>query len=158
MHTLLQARKGLVIDGQWKANPEDENEIQPTAPIHTLLENARRMPEVVVVLNCKEEVSVARMLTDSEEDLKLEFEQKMQKREEDIKKQRDEAREEKLKELEEQEHDEDMSPEDIEALKKKEMEAWEEEKDAEEKENDENDEDKPDLDKMKDELADKIKE
>ena len=38
------------------------------------------MPEVIVILSCKEEISVSRMLADSEEDLKVAFEQKMEKR------------------------------------------------------------------------------
>ena len=35
---LLEASKGLIVDGQWKDNPDDENEITTTEPIYTLLE------------------------------------------------------------------------------------------------------------------------
>ena len=74
LQMLLEASKGLIIDGQWKDNPDDENEIQTTEPIYTLLENARRMPEVVIILNCKEDISVARRYEDTKEELKIEFE------------------------------------------------------------------------------------
>ena len=92
---LLEASKGLIVDGQWKDNPDDENEITTTEPIYTLLESARRMPEVIVILSCKEETSVSRMLADSEEDLKVAFEQKMEKRQADLDKKREEDRAEK---------------------------------------------------------------
>jgi hypothetical protein len=35
-----------------------------------LLKSARRMPEIVVILKCKDEVAVARNYADDEEDLK----------------------------------------------------------------------------------------
>ena len=53
------------------------------------------MPEVIVILSCKEETSVSRMLADSEEDLKVAFEQKMEKRQADLDKKREEDRAEK---------------------------------------------------------------
>ena len=65
-----------MIDGQWKDNPDDENEITTTEAIYTLLENARRMPEVVVILTCKEDVAMKRALADAEDDLQKEFEEK----------------------------------------------------------------------------------
>ena len=157
LQKIIEASKALVIDGQWKDNPEDENEIQTTEPYYTLLQNARRMPEVVIILNCKEEVSVDRMLKDSEQSLQEEFEQKTKEREEGIRQKREEDRAEKMKELEEGDYEE-MSPEEIKAKIAEEIAAWDEEREAQEKEEDENDEDKPDLEKMKETLAEKIKE
>ena len=39
------------------------------------------MPEIVIVLKCKEEVSIKRNLADCEDELKAEFERKMEERE-----------------------------------------------------------------------------
>ncbi len=54
------------------------------------------MPEIVVILKCKEEVSVKRNLDDCEEELKAEFEQKMKDGEENRIKARAEAKKERL--------------------------------------------------------------
>ena len=61
---MIDASKGLIIDGNWR--PEGE---EPEYAIPDLLKNSRRMPEIVVVLKCKEEVSISRNMADSEEEL-----------------------------------------------------------------------------------------
>ena len=66
---MIDCKKGLIIDGNWRPTGEDADYQLPD-----LLKNARRMPEIVVILKCKEEVSVKRNLDDCEEDLKAEFE------------------------------------------------------------------------------------
>lgn len=123
LRSIIDVSKGLVIDGNWRPAGEDAEYAIPD-----LLKNARRMPEIVVVLKCKEEVSIKRSLSDGEEELKAEFERRMEKREADRTKARQDAREEKVKELEEGDYEE-MSPAEIEAKKKEEMEAWEEARD-----------------------------
>ena len=120
LRDIISVSKGLVIDGTWRPSGEDAEYVIPD-----LLKNARRMPEIVVVLKCKEEVSIKRNLSDCEEDLKAEFKRRMEKREADRVKAREEAREEKVKELEEGDYEE-MTPAEIEAKKKEEMDTWDE--------------------------------
>ena len=148
---MLDCKKGLIIDGNWRPKGEDAEYQLPD-----LLKNARRMPEIVVILKCKEEVSVKRNLDDCEEELKAEFEQKMKEREENKVKARQQAKEEKLQELEEADYEE-MTPAEIEAKKKEDMDAWEEARDEQEREEDEADDEKPDLEKMKEDRAEAIK-
>ena len=59
------------------------------------------MPEVVIILNCKEDISVSRRYADTLEDMKVDVEQRLKDREEAKIKKRDADREEKRKELEE---------------------------------------------------------
>ena len=60
-----------------------------------MLENARRMPEVVVVLTCKEDVAIKRALADAEDDLTKQYEEKCEKRDKEEKEARDADREAK---------------------------------------------------------------
>lgn len=78
IRSVISVNKGLVIDGNWRPGGED-----PEYAVPDLLKNARRMPEVVVVLKCKEEVSIKRDLADCEDELKREFDRRMEKRESD---------------------------------------------------------------------------
>jgi len=153
---IIKADTPLVIDGMWK--DEEDGGINPSEPFYTLLENARRMPEVIVVLNCKEESSVERKLADDEEELKAKFDQQMEEREKARVAKREEDRAAKLAELKEAGLEDDQTQEQRDADIEKEMETWETERDEQEKEEDENDEEKPDLEKMKEELGEKIKE
>ena len=68
LRAVIDTSKGLVIDGNWRPQGEDSEYAIPD-----LLKNARRMPEIVVILKCKEEVSISRNLADCEEELKAEF-------------------------------------------------------------------------------------
>lgn len=91
LRDIISINKGLVMDGTWRPSGEDAEYAIPD-----LLKNARRMPEIVVVLKCKEEVTLKRNLADCEEELKAEFERRMEKREADKVKARDDARKEKV--------------------------------------------------------------
>ena len=104
IRAIIDVKSSLVIDGNWRQKGEDAEYNLPD-----LLKNARRMPEIVIVLKCKEDISVKRNLADCEEDLKAEFEKKMEDREAERVKKREEARNEKKQELEEGEY-EDMTP------------------------------------------------
>ena len=86
------------MDGNWRSSAEDAEYVLPD-----LLKNSRRMPEIVVILKCKEEVSIKRNMDDCEDDLKAEFERRMKEREENRVKVREEARKEKQAELDEAE-------------------------------------------------------
>jgi hypothetical protein len=60
------------------------------------------MPEIVVILKCKEEVSIKRSLADSADEMKAEFERKTNERQANKVKARQDARNEKIAELEAQ--------------------------------------------------------
>lgn len=93
-----------------------------------MLENARRMPEVVVILSCKEDVAIKRALADAEEDLKKEFEEACQKRDADETQARDIAREEKRAEEDGNEDYAEMSEAEKAAKIKENMDIWEQER------------------------------
>ena len=96
------------MDGCWRPKGEDAEYTLPD-----LLKNSRRMPEIVIVLKCKEEVSIKRNFADIEEELKAEFERLMEERETNRVKKREEDRAAKKAEVtEEQAQQEDVSPED----------------------------------------------
>jgi adenylate/nucleoside-diphosphate kinase len=61
MKAVLEANKGLVIDGNW-ANTIPEDAV--SAPLMDLLLDARRMPEMLIILRCKEETTFARCRDD----------------------------------------------------------------------------------------------
>jgi len=151
LRTIIPASNGLVIDGNWRATGEDSS-----YDIPDLLKSARRMPEIVVILKCKEEVSIKRDFADCEQEMVAEFERKMEERRVGKVKARLDARTEKLEELEGTDYEE-MSPIEIEAKKKEDMDAWDEARDEQDREEDENDDEKPDLDKMKEEKAEALK-
>ena len=77
------------------------------------MEQARRLPEIVIMLKCKEEVSVERNYNVIKKQLKADYEKAMKDRAERIVREREEARAEKLKELQEAEQDEDAKPEEV---------------------------------------------
>jgi hypothetical protein len=60
MKTVLDANKGLIIDGNWTTIPEDA----VSAPLMDLLLDARRMPEMFIILRCKEDTTFARCRDD----------------------------------------------------------------------------------------------
>ena len=144
------------MDGSWRPKGEDAEYTLPD-----LLKNSRRMPEIVIVLKCKEEVSISRHMADIEDDLKAKFEKAIEDREAARVKRRQEAKDEKLKELDENppavEDVEEPTPEQIAAAKEAAMAEWEQARDEQEQEEDENDDEKPDLEKMKEEKTEEIK-
>ena len=68
------------MDGNWRAGIKDdfgfdEEDADKEAPeveyvLPELLKNSRRMPEIVVILKCKEDAAVARNFADDEDVLK----------------------------------------------------------------------------------------
>ena len=94
---VIPVKKGLIIDGNWRPKGEDSEYAIPD-----LLKNARRMPEIVIVLKCKEDVSIKRHMADIEEELKAEFERLMEEREKNRIKKREEDRATKKAEAEEE--------------------------------------------------------
>lgn len=92
---VIENKKGLIIDGNWRPKGEDAEYQLPD-----LLKNARRIPEIVVILKCKEDVAIKRNLADSEETLQAEFERKNLEREQKKTADREQARKEKMEELE----------------------------------------------------------
>ena len=144
------------MDGSWRPKGEDAEYTLPD-----LLKNSRRMPEIVIVLKCKEEVSISRHMADIEDDLKAKFEKAIEDREAARVKRRQEAKDEKLKELDESppavEDVEEPTPEQIAAAKEAAMAEWEQARDEQEAEEEENDDEKPDLEKMKEEKTEEIK-
>lgn len=55
---VLKANKGYIVDGNWTTIPEDAI----SAPFMDLLLDARRMPEMFVVLRCKEDTTFKRCM------------------------------------------------------------------------------------------------
>jgi hypothetical protein len=84
MRGLMDASKGLVIDSNWREMPEN------IMPLHELLLAARRVPEILVVLKCKEAKTMERKLYADK--IKQEYEELWTLRREKREKERDEAR------------------------------------------------------------------
>ena len=104
---IIDVNKGLIMDGNWRPKGEDAEYQLPE-----LLKNSRRMPEIVIILKCKEEVAIKRTMNDCEDDLKAEYERKMEEREEAKVKKRADDRAEKEQELKDAPpEEEDMTPE-----------------------------------------------
>lgn len=91
MQKIMMHKTPLVINGNWSL-PEDLE----VNLADTLIE-ARRTPEVVVVLKCKEANTFKRCIDDQA--IKLEYEADCKKRQAEIDAKFDEDRKEKLKEL-----------------------------------------------------------
>lgn len=86
------------------------------------------MPEIVVILTCKDEAAIQRNFNDDEETLKAILEEEMAKREKKRVDEREKARQEKIQELAEGDYEE-MTPADIEAKKAEGMKEWEDAQD-----------------------------
>lgn len=93
MQKVLKASSGLVIDGGWTSLPEDT----VSMPLHELLFESRRTPEVVVVLRCKEETTFKRCI--DEKKIKEKYDQIVKERKEAKDKQRAEDKKTKQAEL-----------------------------------------------------------
>lgn len=156
MKETIEASKGLIIDGNWTTIPEDA----VSAPIQMLLEDSRRMPEMVIFLECETATMHERCRDDKATTEK--HDKIVKDIKERIAKETEVARKEKLAEVEgelaAQKKDfedakagagDDDAPEEPEWVDvEKVMEEW----DAERKESDEaafeDDPDKPDLEEM----------
>lgn len=158
MKKIFDHKKGLIIDGTWNGFQEDQVVAMEGGAFANLLIESRRAPELVIVLKCQEKNSFSRLI--NEKATRAEYERLMKERQERIKRDREIARQEKLKELrdekaadEDEEKTEEMKQQEI----KDAMATWEEEKDAEEAEFDENDEEKPNFDEMMEKHREEIR-
>lgn len=97
MTELVDSKKGLIIDGHWTTLPEGAVE----KSLYDLLLESKRMPEIVVVIKCKEDSTYARCVF--KDKIKAKFEEIMAKRKADSARKRADARKEamdaKLEEL-----------------------------------------------------------
>lgn len=150
MQQILNSKQGLVIDGTWTTVPEEHE----SPNLFELLETARRLPEVVVVLKCKEPATIERCL--DKDAIKAEFDKLMKERAELREKERKEAREAKLEEIraEQEGSEEPKTEEEIE----NEMKEWDNEREEQDDEADENDPDKPVYDDMLETEREKLRE
>jgi len=96
LQKILDSNKGLVIDGTWIDLPEES----VSQGLAELLFESRRVPEIVIMLQCKEESFKARPTIKAELDaLKEKFEELMKERDEARQKLREEDRLKKVEEL-----------------------------------------------------------
>lgn len=138
MKMIFDSNKGYVIDGCWRELPEGA----VGQNLQDLLFESRRVPEIVIILKCKEAQTFKRII--KHEEIKNEFKRLMEVRAENRRKAREADRLEKIKELNDKPDEEKLSPEDFAA----EMTKWDEERDASDEAADEGDPEKPDLEAM----------
>ena len=77
LKAVIDVKKGLIMDGNWRApivddfGFDEEGEAKEAPEVEyalpDLLKQSRRMPEIVVILKCKEDAAVARNFADDEE-------------------------------------------------------------------------------------------
>ena len=60
MRSLMDANKGLIIDGSWRKMSEEDK--MDAEAFEKLLVGSRRMPEIVVILRCSEESTHKRLI------------------------------------------------------------------------------------------------
>lgn len=146
---IIDAKKGLIIDGTWNGFEEDQVVAGEGAAFAQLLIDSRRAPELFIILKCNEQNAFDRLI--DEKATKELYEKLMKERDERIKKEREEARLEKLNELKEEkaaDDDEEKTEEMKQAEIDEAMAEWDENRDTEEADNDDNDEEKPNFDDM----------
>lgn len=114
MKMIFDSSKGYVIDGCWRDLPEGVI----GQSLQDLLFESRRVPEIVVILKCKEAATFKRII--NSDAIKAEYDRLMELRAAERKKVRDEERVKRLAELK---ADEEKTPDDVAA----EMQKWEEE-------------------------------
>jgi adenylate/nucleoside-diphosphate kinase len=139
--SILNAHSVLIIDGDWFDLPEDSVAMGYT----DLLFDSRRPPELVIHLSVSEEKMLERLL--DRNTIEGEYQELVDKRNEEKRQKREEDREAKLVELRE---DEEKTPEQID----EEIEEWDRQRDEEEK--DEDDPDAPNLETMLEEQKEKL--
>lgn len=93
MKMIYDNSKGYIIDGTWRDLPEGAVQ----QPLQDLLFGSRRVPEVVVVLKCKEKATFDRLI--NREAIRAEFNRLMENREAEKKRLRDADRETYLQEV-----------------------------------------------------------
>ena len=90
---ILDANDGLVIDGTWTDLPEES----VSQSLQELLFESRRLPEIVIMLKCKEKSTFDRII--DYDAIQLEYDNKMKEREEERLRVREEDRQKKLEEV-----------------------------------------------------------
>lgn len=129
---IIPSSSALVMDGHWTTMPEDFE----VNLADTLIE-ARRTPEVVIMLKCKEANTFLRRIDDNQ--IRLEYEADCKKRQEEMKAAYDKDRAEKEAEVIAENKNPDDMPEDdenrkseadIQAAVREAMNAWDEERKA----------------------------
>jgi hypothetical protein len=75
LRQILDANKGLIIDGTWNGFPEETVQAADAAGFANLLIESRVAPELVITLKCKEEAAFARLIDTNA--IKQEFERLM---------------------------------------------------------------------------------
>lgn len=143
MRSIMDASKGLIIDGSWRKMNEDD---APNAEaFDSLLVKSRRSPEIVVILRCSPETTFKRLI--DYKGIKAEYDRLMEIRATERARVRAEERqkeEEKLR-AEAAEKAEAGETVDVNAL----LAEWDQNRDSEEKAADEGDADgKPNLETM----------
>lgn len=96
LQTIIKAEKPLVINGNWTTLPEGSIE----TGLDKLLTDAKRAPEIVIILKCKEKSTFDRCIDDQK--IRRELENDVKKREEAIKLRKETERKTKLAELTEE--------------------------------------------------------
>ena len=142
MKLAINTNKNLVIDGHWTSLPEETVSV----PLHELLFEARRTPEIVIVLRCKEESTLKRCI--DEKAIKAKYEQIMKQRKEASEKKRDEDKIFKLAELAEEnkqdpEAEDKKSPEEFYSIITAAIEEWTKNRIEEDQQADEDDAERP---------------
>jgi len=156
LRMILDANKGLIIDGTWNGFPEETVLAADGGAFANLLTEARVAPELVVVLKCKEQAAFDRLIDDAA--IEAEHARLMAERAEAAKKKREEDRATKLQEVTEAlKEDEEKTPEEKEAATEEEMAKWDEERDAEDEQADEEDPEKPNLEEMREKQRETIR-
>jgi hypothetical protein len=109
MKMIYDNSKGYIIDGSWRELPEGA----VMQPVQDIMFGARRVPEVVIILKCKEKATFDRLI--NREAIRAEFNRLIELREAEKKRLRDQDREAYLLEATEQaknEMNETSAPED----------------------------------------------
>lgn len=128
LRQILDSSKGLIVDGTWNGFPEEAVTAVEGGQYAKMLCDARRAPELVIVLKCQEAAAFKRLI--DVDATKAEYEKLMKEREEAAQKLRAEERAAKLVEVEEGVNaEEEMSAAEKEAAVKAEMEKWDAERD-----------------------------
>lgn len=139
--SIFNAGSVLIIDGDWFDLPEDEITTEYT----DLLFNSRRPPEIVISLSVSEDKMLERLL--DKDEIEAKYQELVEIRNAEKRKQREEDRNAKLEELK---GDEEKPQEEID----QEMADWDKERD--EQEQDEDDPDAPNLEAMLEEAKEKL--
>jgi hypothetical protein len=136
---IMPSEKPLVMDGNWTTVADNWPEDYDPVTFQDTLTTARRTPEVVVVLKCKEKTTFDRCIFPDQ--IQKQFDLDYKNRKETIQKATDEARKEKLEEVTKDNAQDPETPEEerkpqeeIDAAIKEAMDEWDEARKAEDEE------------------------